>query len=194
MAINSGLMEELITRSNLWPTHQTGWATRVCGLPFFLPEQRHLSDALCAVVLVGAGIGFEAVLARGRGGLAVAEDALHGGDVAGYLVMLGGQLLGKVDDGKAWVRRRLACKGFGRRDVCVPSGRRDACVPGVDDTEVVNLAAMRDDVVLQGGIPFVGLAEDGAAFDLIDFEGAVSVLVHHIGEDKDIVIKEPSLE
>lgn len=118
--------------------------------------------------------------------------------------MLRRQFLGEVNDGKAWVRRRLACiirvrrrlacKGFGRRDVCVPSGRRDACVPSVDNTELVDGAAMRDDVMLEGGVTLVGIAEGGATFDLIDFEGAVSVLVHHIGQYKHIVIKEPSLE
>ena len=48
--------------------------------------------------------------------------------------------------------------------------------------------------MLQCGIPFVCLAEGGAALHLVDIEGAVLVLVHHVGEDKDIVVEEASLE
>lgn len=44
-----------------------GIPVKVAGLP----KQRHLPYPLGAVVLVGAGVGLEAVLACGRGGLTV---------------------------------------------------------------------------------------------------------------------------
>ena len=67
-----------------------------------LSEERQLADALLAVVLVGAGVGGEAVLARGGVGLGGgADDGLHLGDVGGDAVALGGELGGEVDDGEA---------------------------------------------------------------------------------------------
>ena len=53
---------------------------------------------------------------------------------------------------------------------------------------------MGDDVMLDGGIPFVGLAEGGAGLDLVDVEGAIGAAVDYIGEDKDIVIEKARLE
>ena len=72
-------------------------------------------------------------MAGGGGGLAVAEDLLHGGDVLFYLPVLflqgGGEFL--FDEAAVGI--------------------------GIDDAEGVYLAAMRDDVVLQGGIAAVGV-------------------------------------
>ena len=67
-------------------------------------KKGQLADALGAVVLVGAGVGFQAVLACWGGGFTVAEDVLHDGDVADYGVRFGGKLFGKVYDDKAVVR------------------------------------------------------------------------------------------
>lgn len=53
-----------------------------------LSKQRQLADALGAVVLEWASVGLEAVLAGGGGGLAMAEDFLHGGNVHFYLTVL----------------------------------------------------------------------------------------------------------
>ena len=55
----------------------------------FLFEERHLPDTLGAVVLVGAGVGFEAVLASGGGRFTVAKDFFHQGYIVFYLGMLG---------------------------------------------------------------------------------------------------------
>ena len=71
-----------------------GIPVKVAGLP----KQRHLPYPLGAVVLVGAGVGLEAMLARGGVGLAVAEDVLHGGDVMGYLAVLFFQFFGEVNN------------------------------------------------------------------------------------------------
>ena len=121
-------------------------------------------------MLVGAGVGFEAVLPRGGGGLAVAEDVLHGGDVLFYLVVLflqgGGEFL--LDEAAVGV--------------------------GIDDAEGVYLAAMRDDVVLQGGVAAVGLAEGGAGLDLVDVEAAVVALAYDVGEHQHVVVLEAGLE
>ena len=43
----------------------------------------------------------------------------------------------------------------------------------MDDVERVNWVAMGDDIVLDGGIAAVCVAECGAGFDLIDVEAAV---------------------
>ena len=99
-------------------------ASQSHDLPF-LSKQRHLADALGAVVLVGAGVGGEAVLAGGDIGLGGGkDDALHGGEVLLYLPVLllegGGEFL--FDEAAVGV--------------------------GIYDAEGVYLAAMRDDVVL----------------------------------------------
>ena len=48
--------------------------------------------------------------------------------------------------------------------------------------------------MLEGGIPFVCLAEGGAGFDLVDVEGAVGAAVDYIGKDEDIVLEKARLE
>ena len=53
---------------------------------------------------------------------------------------------------------------------------------------------MRDDVVLQGGVAAVGLAEGGAALHLVDVEGAILALLHHVGQHQHVVVEEAGLE
>ena len=53
---------------------------------------------------------------------------------------------------------------------------------------------MRDDVVLQGGIAAVGLAEGSAGLDFVDVEGAVLALLHHVGQHQHVVVEEAGLE
>ena len=48
--------------------------------------------------------------------------------------------------------------------------------------------------MLHGGIVLIGLAQRATAFDLVDIQTAVSVLMHHVGKDKHVVEKEASLE
>ena len=117
-------------------------------------KQRHLPYALGAVVLVGAGVGFQAVLACWGGGFAVAEDFLHDGDVAAYGVRFGGKLFGKVNYGKTVVG---VC--------CFLSAIRWGI--GVHNAEGVDWSAVGDDVVLQGGVAAVGLAEGAARLHLV---------------------------
>lgn len=59
-------------------------------------EQRHLTDTHLTVVLVGAGVGLEAMLTCGGVGLAAADDVFHGGDIGSYLVVASGQFLSEV--------------------------------------------------------------------------------------------------
>lgn len=140
-------------------------------------EQRQLADALPAVVLVGADVWGEAVLARGGVGLGGgADDGLHLGDVGGDTVTLGGEFLGEVDDGEGPINPILPIN------------------PIIDDAEAVDAATMRDDVVLQGGVAAVGLAEGGAGLHLVDVEGAVLALVHHVGQHQHVVVEEAGLE
>lgn len=72
--------------TRLWP---------VCGVD---SEERHLADALGAVVLVRAGVRLQAVLACGGGRFAVLEDFFHQSYIVFYLGVLGGQLVGKVNN------------------------------------------------------------------------------------------------
>ncbi len=63
----------------------------------FCLEQRHLSDSLGAVVLVGARVGGEAVLAGWGGGFAVGEDVFHDGDMVLDFRVRGLEVGGEVD-------------------------------------------------------------------------------------------------
>ena len=69
----------------------------------------------------------------GRGGLAVGEDILHGGEVAGYGAGLGGEGLGEVDNHKTPI---------------LPISPINPIQPIINNREAVHPAAMRDDVVL----------------------------------------------
>ena len=51
-------------------------------------------------MLVGAGVGGEAVLAGGGGGFAVGEDVFHDGDVVLDFGVLGLEVGGEVDGGE----------------------------------------------------------------------------------------------
>lgn len=126
-------------------------------------EQRHLTDTHLTVVLVGAGVGFEAMLACGGGGLAVADDVFHGGDIGSYLVVASGQFLGEVCD-----------------DEII-----DAAIYNI---KCMHFAAVGDDIVLQGSVALVGLAEDIATLHLVDIQCTILVLVYHVGQHQHIVV------
>ena len=65
---------------------------------------------------------------------------------------------------------------------------------GVDDVEGVDLSAMGDDVVLQGGVAAVGLAEGAARLHLVDVQRAVGTTMYDIGQYQNIVILESGFE
>ena len=64
----------------------------------------------------------------------------------------------------------------------------------MDDVEGVYRAAVGDDIMLEGDVSFVCVAECGAGFDLIDIDAAVRTAVHHIGEDKHFVVEKTGFE
>ena len=103
-----------------------------------------------AVVLVGAGVGLEAVLSGGGGGLfSIESDVLHNRDVMGNGVGLGSEVVGEVDNGE---RELGVVRLFGGGGVV---GRR----VGVDNNEAVQRAAMGNNVVLYSSVSAVGVAK-----------------------------------
>ena len=126
------------------------------------------------MVLVGAGVGREAVLSRRYVRLGGAEyNGFHFGDVGSYGAGHGGELFCEVD----YLKRPIA-----------------PVRPVIHNRKTAHLTAVRDDIVLQGGVAAVGVAEGGAGFDLVDVEAAVVALADNVGQHQHVVVLEAGLE
>ena len=103
------------------------------------------------------------------------ENYFHGGNITRYLIVLRCQFFCEVNNTK-------------------PIRPINPIRPIIHDAKPIDAAAMRDNIMLQGGIPFVGLAENIAALHLVDVKETIVVLVYYVSENKHIIVEESCLK